>query len=189
MKRWIRHFISSAGAPVLFVLKRDDSFCFCVDYQMLNKITIKDHHALSFINETLNQLIETRWFIKFNLKNAYHWLHIRYNNEWKMIFCMWYGHFEYMIMPFGLFNVPAIFQAYINKALAGMMNVFYVVYFDNILIYNSLLKEHWDHVKQVLKCLHKFQLFANLKKCAFAVQQVNFLKFVISAEEVVIDSS
>ena len=87
-----------------------------------------------------------------------------------MAFHMWYDHFEYMIMLFGLFNVPATFQAYINKALAGMVDVFYVVYFDDILIYSSSLKEHWDYIKQVLKCLCKFQFFVNLKKCAFAVQ-------------------
>ena len=73
-------------------------------------------------------------------------------------------------MPFGLSNVPATFQAYINKALADMIDVFYVVYLDDILIYNSSLKEHWGHIRQILKHLHKFQLFANLKKCAFAVQ-------------------
>ena len=75
-----------------------------------------------------------------------------------------------MIMSFDLFNVPATFQAYINKALTDMMNVFYVVYLNDILIYNSSLKKHWDYIKQILKCLHKFQLFTNLKKCAFAVQ-------------------
>ena len=83
---------------------------------------------------------------------------------------MQYSHFEYMIMPFGLSNAPATFQAYINKALADMIDVFYVVYLDDILIYSSSLKKHWDHIKQVLKCLYKFQLFINLKKCAFAVQ-------------------
>ena len=92
-------------------------------------------------------------------------------------------------MPFGLSNVPATFQAYINKTLAGIIDVFCIVYFDDILIYNSLLKEHWNHIKQILKHLYKFQLFANLKKCAFAVQQVNFLEFVISVEEVVMNPS
>ena len=102
---------------------------------------------------------------------------------------MWYDHFKYMVMSFGLSNVPATFQAYINKALAGMIDVFCVVYLDDILIYSSLLKEHWGHIRQILKCLHKFQLFANLKKCAFAVQQVDFLSFVISVKEVTMDSS
>ena len=94
-----------------------------------------------------------------------------------------------MIMSFGLSNVLATFQAYINKALAGMIDVFYIVYFDDILIYSSSLKKHWGHVKQILKCLYKFQLFANLKKCAFAVQQINFLNFVISVKGVAMDPS
>ena len=92
-------------------------------------------------------------------------------------------------MSFGLFNAPATFQAYINKALADMVDVFYVVYLNDILIYSSLLKEHWDYIRQVLKCLCKFQFFANLKKCAFAVQQVDFLEFVIFVKEVVMNSS
>ena len=144
---------------------------------------------MPLISETLDWLVGTRWFIKFDLKNVYHWLCIRCSNEWKTAFCMWYNHFEYMIISFGLSNVPTTFQAYINKALTDMIDVFYVVYLDDILIYSSLLKEHWGHIRQILKCLHKFQLFANLKKCAFAVQQVNFLSFVISVKEVVMDSS
>ena len=142
VKEWIRHFISPAEASVFFILKRNSGFHFCINYWMLNKITIKNCHTLLFINETLNQLIEVRWFIKFNLKNVYHWLHIKHSNKWKMAFHTWYGHFEYMIMLFGLFNVPVTFQAYINKTLINMINVFYVVYLDNILIYSSLLKKH-----------------------------------------------
>ena len=150
---------------------------------------IKNCHALLLISETLNWLVGARWFIKFNLKNTYHWLCIRYSDKWKMVFCMQYDHFEYMVMSFGLFNVLATFQAYINKTLASMVDVFYVVYLDDILIYNSSLKEHWGHVRQILKCLHKFQLFANLKKCAFAVHQVDFLSFVISVKGVTMDPS
>ena len=113
----------------------------------MNKITIKNHYTLPFINKTLNWLIEIRWFIKFNLKDVYHQLHIRHSNEWKMIFHIQYDHFEYMIMSFGLFNMPATFQAYINKVLTDIIDVFCVVYLDDILIYSNLLKKHWDHVK------------------------------------------
>ena len=116
-------------------------------------------------------------------------MHIRYSNEWKMTFCMWYGHFKYMVMPFSLSNVPATFQAYINKALAGMIDVFYVIYLDDILIYSSLLEKHWGHIRQILKCLCKFQLFANLKKCAFTVQQVDFLGFIIFIKKIAMNSS
>ena len=169
-KEWIRHSISSAGVSVLFIFKRNSDFHFCVNYWVLNKITIKNCHTLSLISETLNQLVKVRWFIKFNLKNAYHQLCIKHDNKWKTVFHTKYDHFEYIIMSFDLFNVSATFQAYINKVLADMIDVFYVVYFNDILIYSSLLKEHWDHIRQILKCLYKFQLFTNLKKCVFAVQ-------------------
>ena len=109
---------------------------------MLNKITIKNHHTLPLISETLDQLIKARWFTKFDLKNAYHWLCIRHSNEWKTAFHTQYDHFEYMIIPFGLSNVPAIFQAYINKTLTNMIDVFYVVYLNDILIYSNLLEKH-----------------------------------------------
>ena len=148
---------------------------------------IKNHHVLPLINEILNWLIEVRWFIKFNLKNAYHWLCIRHSNEWKTAFCMWYDHFKYIIMLFNLFNASVTFQTYINKILTDMIDVFCVVYFNNILIYSSSLEKHWNHIKQVLKCLCKFQFFINLKKCAFAVQQINFLKFVISVKKIVMN--
>ena len=108
-KKWIRHFISPAGVLILFIFKRDSSFYFCVDYQTLNKIMIKNHHILPLINEILNQLIEARWFIKFDLKNAYYQLCIRHNNEWKTAFHTQYNHFEYIIILFNLFNVSAIF--------------------------------------------------------------------------------
>ena len=155
----------------------------------MNKITIKNCHTLPLINETLNWLIKARWFIKFNLKNVYHWLCIRYNDEWKMTFRIQYNHFKYIIMSFNLSNAPVTFQVYINKILASMIDVFYVVYLNDILIYSSLLKKHWDHIRQVLKCLCKFQFFANLKKCAFTVQQIDFLKFIISVKEVVMNSN
>ena len=73
-------------------------------------------------------------------------------------------------MLFSLFNTSVIFQTYINKTLTDIINIFYIVYFNDILIYSNSLKKHWDYIKQILKHLYKFQFFINLKKCVFAVQ-------------------
>ena len=70
-----------------------------------------------------------------------------------------------MVMSFGLANAPATFQAYINCALAGLVDVTCVVYLNDILIYSSDPAEHWQHVKQMLERLRKFQLYTSLKKC------------------------
>ena len=76
-----------------------------------------------------------RYFIKLNFKDVYHHLHIKKGNEWKTAFHTWYSHFKYLMMPFELINVPAFFQAYINKAITDLLNVIYVVYLNDILIY------------------------------------------------------
>lgn len=92
-------------------------------------------------------------------------------------------------MPFGLANAPATFQAYINRALAGLVDVLCVVYLDDILIYthDADLERHWIAVRKVLDRLRNAQLFANLKKCSFAVSQVEYLGFIVSTEGVQAD--
>ncbi len=92
-------------------------------------------------------------FIKLNLKNAYHCIRIKKDNEWKITFYIYYNYFKYIIMSFKLINVSATFQVYINWVLTELINVFYVIYLNNILIYFSSLKEHQSHVKQILKQL------------------------------------
>jgi len=123
----------------------------CVDYKDLNKITVKNHYSLLLISKTLNHLSEVKMFIKLDLKNAYHCIRIKKDNKWKTVFHTCYSHFKYIIMSFKLINVSATFQAYINWALTELVDVFCVIYLNDILIYFSFLEEHQSHVKQILK--------------------------------------
>ena len=99
----------------------------------------------------MDRLSKAKVFTKLDLCNAYYRIRIREGDEWKMAFRTRYGHFEYMVMPFGLANAPATFQAYINKALAGLVDVTCIVYIDDILIYSKDPKAHRWHVAEVLK--------------------------------------
>jgi len=92
-------------------------------------------------------------FIKLDLKNAYHCIRIKKDNKWKIVFCTCYNHFKYIIMLFKLINVSVTFQVYINWVLTELVNVFYIIYLNDILIYFSFLEEHQNHVKQILKWL------------------------------------
>ena len=186
-KGWIKHSVSPAGAPILFVPKKDGGLRLCVDYRGLNAMTIKNRHPLPLITETLDRLSGAKRFTKLDLKDAYHRIRIKAGDEWKTAFRTRYGHFEYQVMPFGLANAPATFQAYINKALRGLIDVTCVVYLDDILIYSSDPAEHWRHVRQVLQRLKEFQLYVNLKKCAFATTEVEFLGFIVSTKGVRMD--
>jgi len=186
-KGWIRHSTSPAGAPTLFVPKKDGSLRLCIDYRALNKITIKNRHPLPLISETLDRLCGAKFYTKLDLKDAYHRIRIKRGDEWKTAFRTRYGHFEYTVMPFGLTNAPATFQAYINRALAGLVDVICVVYLDDILIYSMTQAEHRRNTATVLERLRKFQLYANLKKCEFDTQEVEFLGFIISPDGVKMD--
>lgn len=186
---WIRRSSSPAGAPILFVPKKDGGLRLCVDYRALNEITIKNRAPLPLISETLDRLSKAVIFTKLDLKDAYHRIRIRAGDEWKTAFRTRYGHFEYCVMPFGLCNAPATFQQYINEALAGLIDVFCVVYLDDILIFSEKAEEHASHVRQVLERLQRYKLFVNPKKCDFHTDRVEFLGFVISTTGVSMEQS
>ena len=98
-----------------------------------------------------------------------------------MAFRTRYRHYKYCVMPFGLSNAPATFQSYINKCLVEKLDVFVIVYLDDILIYtNEKGAKHKEAVRWVLEQLQKYSLYANLKKCRFNIEEVHFLRFIVS---------
>jgi len=106
-----------------------------------------------------------------------------------MMFHTHYDHFEYMIMSFNLINTSVIFQIYINKILIKLLNDFYVIYLNDILIFLIKKINYVNHVKQILERLRKFKLYVSLKKCEFFITKVNFLKFIIFTENILMNLS
>ncbi len=127
-------------------------------------------------------LQKAKIFSKLDLRSAYNMVRIKEGDEWKTAFSTTTGHWEYQVMPFGLANAPAVFQAFINDVLREMLNRFVFVYLDDILIFSDSLQEHIDHIQQVLKKLLENHLFVKLEKCEFHVSQVSFLGYVVSQE-------
>ena len=108
-------------------------------------------------------------------------MRIRERDEWKLAFKTRYGHFEYQVIPFGLTNALVTFQGYINKILAEKLNVFVIVYLDDILIYpESKGEKHVQAVWWALDQLRKYSLYANLKKSHFYQDEVRFLGYIVS---------
>ncbi|GAB7332949.1 hypothetical protein MBLNU13_g04654t1 [Cladosporium sp. NU13] len=186
---WIKRSISEAGAPILFVPKKDGSLRLCVDYRGLNTITKKNRHPLPLISETLDRLGRATVFSALDLKDAYHRIPIKRGDEWKTAFRTQYRHFEYNVMPFGLTNAPATFQAYINRAMAGLVDVCCVVYLDDILVYSDTREQHVRDLRAVLERLRKFALYASWKKCKFFTDEVAFLGYTVSTAGVSMDRS
>ena len=176
---FIRPSTSPAGAPVLFVKKKDGSLRLCIDYRGLNNITIKNRHPLPLIPELFDRLRSAKIYTKLDLRGAYNLVRIAEGEEWKTAFRTRYGHFEYCVMPFGLSNAPASFQALMNDTLRPFLDIFVVVYLDDILIYSTNELEHRTHVTKVLEKLSEANLFVKLEKCEFHVSKVDFLGYVI----------
>ena len=115
--------------------------------------------------------------------SANYQMRIKEGDEWKTAFQTWYGHFEYQVMPFGFSNAPASFQNYINKILAKKLDIFFIVYLDNIIVYTKDPGQaHLNAVWWVCKELRKNSLFANLQKCRFHKDEVRFLEYVVSTQ-------
>ncbi len=183
----IRPSSSPAGAGFFFVAKKDSSLRPCIDYRGLNNITVKNTYPLPLMSSAFERLQGASIFTKLDLRNAYHLVRIREGDEWKTTFNTPRGHFEYLVMPFGLSNSPAVFQALVNDVLRDMVDQFIYVYLDDILIFSSSLQEHVQHVRRVLQRLLENGLFVKAEKCAFHAQSVPFLGFIVSPEGVRMD--
>ena len=186
-KGYIRASSSPAGAPILFVKKRDGSLRLCVDYRGLNKITVKNRYPLPLIREFLDRLRDAKFFSKIDLRAGYNLVRIAEGEEWKTAFRTRYGHYEYLVMPFGLTNAPATFQHLMNDVLREFLDDFVVVYLDDILIFSQSREDHTRHVRLVLDRLRTNGLFAKPEKCSFYQSEVEYLGYLVSTVGVRMD--
>ena len=135
----------------------------------------------------MDRIKGAKYFTKTDVRDAFNRLRIALGNEFKTAFRTRYGHFEYLVMPFGLTGAPGTFQSYINDIIRNSLDRFAVAYMDDILIYSNSLQEHILHVRTVLQKLLSADLYAKLEKCEFHVQKVSFLGFIISSEGISMD--
>ena len=171
----LRPSSSPVAAGFFSVAKKDGSLRPCIDYCQLNTITVKNKYPIPLLSSTFDATL----FTKLDLRNAYHLVRIREGDEWKMGFNTHLGHFEYLVMPFGLTNAPAVFQTLVNDVLRDFINIFVVVYLDDILIFSRASKEYTAHVRLVLQRLLENRLFVKAKNCVFNAASLEFLGHIL----------
>ena len=136
----------------------------------------------------MDRLNGAKFFTKLDLRNGYYNVRIKKGDEWKTAFRTRRGLFEYTTMPFGLTNTPATFQHLVNHIFRDMLDIFVVVYLDDILIFSKNEDEHREHVRRVLQRLRENDLFAKPEKCEFHVDTVEYLGFIVSPTGISMDS-
>ncbi|KAL4025930.1 hypothetical protein IC575_014336 [Cucumis melo] len=166
-KGFIRPSVSPWGAPVLFVKKKDGSMRLCIDYRELNKVTVKNRYPLPRIDDLFDQLQGATVFFKIDLRSGYHQLRIKDEDVPKTAFRSRYGHYEFIVMSFGLTNAPAVFMDLMNRVFREFLDTFVIVFIDDILIYSKTEAEHEKHLRMVLQTLRDNKLYAKFSKCEF----------------------
>ncbi|GJW17831.1 putative reverse transcriptase domain-containing protein [Tanacetum coccineum] len=186
-KGFIRPNFSLWGAPVLFVKKKDGSFRMCIDYQELNKLTVKNRYPLPRIDDLFDQLQGPSVYSKIDLRSGYHQLRVCEEDISKMAFRTRYSHYEFQVMPFGLTNAPTVFMDLMNRVCKPYLDKFVIVFIDDILIYLRNKKEHEGHLNAILELLKKEELYAKFSKCEFWIPKVKFLGHVIDSQGIHVD--
>ena len=166
-KEFIRLNASPWEALVLFVKKKDGTLRLCVDYRQLDKMTVKNKYPLPRIDDLFDQLKGASVFLKIDLRSGYHQLRIKDVDVHKTAFRTRYGHYEFLVMSFGLTNAPAAFMDLMNCVFRPYVDWFVVVFIDDILVYSKDREDHDTHLRVVVETLRKEQLYAKLSKCEF----------------------
>ncbi|GBG73336.1 hypothetical protein CBR_g13056 [Chara braunii] len=181
-KGLIRPSVSPYGSPVLFAPKMEGTLRMCIDYRGLNAITVKNREPLPRIDDLLDRVQGCRYFSKIDLESEYHHIAIRPEDQHKTAFQTTYGLYEFVVMPFGLCNAPGTFQHAMSRIFHDYLDMFVIVYLDDILIFSKTIEEHVAHLDKVLSLLRQHKFKINGEKCEFGRTRVLYLGHEISSE-------
>ena len=143
----------------MFVKKNDGSIRMCINYHELNKVTIKNKYLLPRIDDLFDQLKGATVFLKIDLQSGSYQLKVHESDIRKTTFRTRYGHYEFLVMSFGLINAPIAFMDLMNRVFEEYLDKFVIVFIDNILVYSCTVEEHKLHLKIVLEKLREKKLY------------------------------
>ena len=154
----------------------------CANYRALNRVTVHNRYPLPRIDELLDRLCGANLFTKIDLESGYHQIRVHPDDVHKIVFRTMYGHFEFLVLPFGLANALATFMHIMHSIFREQLGDYIIIFLDDILVYSKGVEEHAAHVRQTLRILWQHRLYAKVSKCVFFQSRVEYLGHVVSLE-------
>lgn len=179
----IRESMSEYCSPIILVKKKGGDYRMCIDYRALNSQTVKDRYPLPHIEDQVSKLSGKAYFTTLDLAQGYHQVKLSEDSIPKTAFVTHSGQYEFLKMPFGLANAPAVFSRLIRIALNDVASEI-ACYLDDVMLPTVTVEAGLQLLEQVLVLLQKANLKLNVKKCAFLKTSVNYLGHEITAGSV-----
>lgn len=175
----IRESESPYASPITLVTKKNGQHRMCVDFRALNNITVKDRYPIPRIDDQIDALANAKWFSSLDMTSGFYQIPIAEDSIEKTGFVTPDGHYEFLRMPFGLANAPAVFQRTVNKALKEYVGRIAHVYMDDILIPAESIEDGFERLALILDALNINGFTLNLDKCKFFQTKIEYLGRVI----------
>ena len=174
----IRPSSSPWSSSIVLAKKKDGGIRPCIDFRAVNSLSDPDPYLMPLIEDILGMLASAKFLSKIDLAKGFHQIPISPGDCPKTAFCTPWGKFEFVYMPFGLRNGPAVFQRLMDQVLDKDKH-FSQVYIDDIVVFSESWELHCEHISLVLCRLKEAGLTANVSKCQWGQTQIEFLGHMV----------
>ena len=165
-------------SPIVLVPKPDGTIRFCNDFRKLNMVSKFDAYPMPRVDELIDRLGNARFFTTLDLTKGYWQVPLTEGAKEKTAFSVPDGHFQYVVLPFGLHGAPATFQRMMDKILRPHRK-YAAAYLDDVIIHSTDWESHLPRVQAVLNSIREAGLTANPKKCAIGQEEARYLGYTI----------
>ena len=171
------------SSPIVPVKKPDGSLRLCIDFRRVNAVTQPDPYCMPITEDLIQQVGESAYLSKVDLSKGFYQIPLKETDRDKTAFCMPFGKYRFVRMPFGLMGAPATFQRAMDGVLEGQHD-YSTVYIDDILVFSASWEEHLVHIAAVLEALRQAGLTAKPSKCHWGVSKLEYLGHVVGEGKV-----